>query len=154
MSCRISPACSTPFTRLWTPPSTTRPAAARHCGSSSPWLPIRASGGGAAPRLRQVNLALTQWGGGGGEERAFRGPPLSCLLSAHLGMCLLSCRKASASGLSGLCSSQSLRSSISPTQWGSFLMMGGVTELREPPTPPPTHHRPHYPPAPQCLQIL
>ena len=50
-------------------------------------------------------------------------------------MCLLSGRKASASGPSELCSSQSRRRSISPTQWGSFLMMGGVTELREAPPP-------------------
>lgn len=140
-SSRISPACSTPSTRSWTPPSTTPPAAARRCGSSSRWLPTPASGGGAARRARQVKLAPARWVGSRGEdERAFLGvpPSLSCLLSAHPDMCLLSRRKASASGLSELCSSQSRRRSISPTQWGSFLMMGGVTELREAPPPLPS----------------
>lgn len=60
MSCRISPVCYTPYMRWWTPPSTTRPAAARPCGSNSLWLLIPASVGGAAHRVRQVKLAFTQ----------------------------------------------------------------------------------------------
>lgn len=75
-SSRTSPACSTPSTRSWTPPSTTPPAAARRCGSSSRWLPTPASGGGAARRARQVKLAPARWVGSRGEdERAFRGSP-------------------------------------------------------------------------------
>lgn len=117
-------------------------ASVNHSPSSSKTLRVKLS---VAPDSSQRWRSCTQGaagkacintvGGGGGEERAFWGPPLSCLLSAHLEMCLLSCRKASASGLSELCSSQSQCSSISPTQWGSFLMMGGVTELREGPPP-------------------
>lgn len=113
---RISPVYSTPFMRWLTHLSTIPPAAARLCGSSCLWPLIPASGGGAARRVQQVTLASTQWVAVEREKRAFWGPPLSCLLSAHLGMCLLSCRKASAAGLSELCSSQSLYRSISLTQ--------------------------------------
>lgn len=114
--CRISPVCSTPFMRWLIPLSTILPAAARLCGSSCLWRLILARGGGAAHKVWQVELAPTQWVAVEREKRAFWGPPLSCLLSAHLGMCLLSCRKASASGPSELYSSQSLHRSISLTQ--------------------------------------
>lgn len=89
LSCRTSPACSTPSMRWWTPPSTIPPAAARRCGSSSRWLPTPASGGGAARRVRQVKLTLTQWVGGGGAERASWGPPCvaCCQLTQRCACC-------------------------------------------------------------------
>lgn len=136
LSCRILPACSIPSTRSSTPPSTILPAAARHYGSSCRWLLTPASGGGVVHRVLQVKLALTQWVRRRRRE-GILGSPLCCPLSAHPEMCLLSCRKAAASGLSELCSLQSRRRSISPTQWGSFLMMGGVTEPREASSPSP-----------------
>lgn len=103
------------------PLSTILPAAARLCGSSSLWRLIPARGGGAAHKVRQVKLAPTQWVAVEREKRAFWGPPLSCLLSAHLGMCLLSC-----SLLRGRQSFVPHSLCITPflTQWGSILMMG------------------------------
>ena len=64
--------------------------------------------------------------------------PLCCLLSAHPVTCLLSRRKGTcfrpvSPPLLSLFLPLSLHRSISPAQWGSFLMMGGVTEPREPP---------------------
>lgn len=128
-------------------------ASVNHSPSSSKTLRVKLS---VAPDSSQRWRSCTQGAAGKARAGAVGGvagwrregisgvpPSLSCLLSAHPDMCLLSRRKASASGLSELCSSQSRRRSISPTQWGSFLMMGGVTELREAP-----------PPLPQRLQIL
>lgn len=57
LSCRTSPAFFTPSMRSLTPPSTILQAAARPCGSSSPWPPTPASGGGAVRRLLQVERA-------------------------------------------------------------------------------------------------
>lgn len=75
VSCRISPACCTPSTRLSTLQSTILLAAARHYVSSSLWLLTPASGGGAARRVPQVKLALTQWVGAA-EKRGHFGVPL------------------------------------------------------------------------------
>lgn len=72
--CRISPVCSTPFTRWSTPLSTILPEAARLCGSSCPWRLIPASAGGAARRVQQVQLASAPWVAAEREERAFWGP--------------------------------------------------------------------------------
>lgn len=85
-------------------------ASVNHSPSSSKTLRVKLS---VAPDSSQRWRSYTQGAAGkaslstvgGGGEGIFGSPPLSCLLSAHLEMCLLSCRKASASGLSELCSS-------------------------------------------------
>lgn len=61
LSCRTSPACFTPSTRLSTRPSTILLAAVRRFGSSCPWPLTPASGGGVVLRVRQVKLTTTRW---------------------------------------------------------------------------------------------
>lgn len=117
-------------------------ASVNHSPGSSKTLRVKLS---VAPDSSQRWRSCTQGaagksrinavGGGCRRREGILGSPLCCLLSAQPEMCLLSRRKAAASGLSELCSSQSQSRSISPTQWGSFLMMGGVTEPREGPLP-------------------
>lgn len=90
-----------------------------HSPSSSKTLRVKLS---VAPDSSQRWRSCTQGaagkacahtvGGSGKRKEGILGSPLS----AHLGTCLLSCRKASASGPSELCSSQSLHRSFSLTQ--------------------------------------
>lgn len=116
LACRTSPACSTPSTRWWMPPSTILPAAARRCESSCPWLPTAASGGGAVRRVRQVKPPVHTAGDSSAEKRAFCVPP-ACSAGCQLTRWrLLSCRKGVRFRPSKLCSSQSQHRSISPTQ--------------------------------------
>ena len=115
-------------------------ASVNHSPSSSKTLRVKLS---VAPDSSQrwrsctqgaAGKALTEWagagggggGGGGGRRRSegVSGSPLCCLLSAHPEMCLLSCRKAAASGLSELCSSQS-RASLHLSHSMGFIFNDG-----------------------------
>lgn len=128
---RTSPACSTPSTRWWTPRSTTLLATARLCGSSSLLLQTQASGGGAVLRVPQVSVTLTQCGAAA-EKKGASGVP-SVDLCWQLTQRLVCCHaeRRSLQACQSFVSLQFLHRSIPPTQWGSFLMMGGDCVERE-----------------------
>lgn len=142
LACRTSPACSTPSTRWWMPPSTILPAAARRCESSCPWLPTAASGGGAVRRVRQVKPPVHTVGDSSAEKRAFCvcPPRLLCRLPAHTLAFVVMQKRRPLQAVKALFLSVSASLHLSYSIGFIFNDLGGwgrgVTEPREPPPNP------------------